>query len=143
MTTDKYDIVLTIGCFDMLHHGHVQLLREMRNIGARVDVIVHDDISMFKNKGKFPVQYIRQRERNLKSIGIVDYVLETKDKDPSSTLNTYLDIKKHKGKKIAFMRGNDWEDFPGKDILEKYNIPIIYKEYTKGISSTKLRDEIS
>ena len=127
----------------MLHEGHVNLLREMRRIGARVDVIVHNDVSIFQNKGKFPVQYIEHRKRNLRKSKLVNYVFETKEKDPSREIETYLDIKTHNNKKIAYMRGNDWQDFPGKKILEKYNIPIIYIDYTKGVSSTKLRDEIS
>ena len=127
----------------MLHKGHINLLREMRKIGARVDVMIHDDVSIFQNKGKFPVQYVEHRKRNLRKSELVNYIFETKCKDPSKEIETYLNVKMHDGKKIAYMRGNDWKDFPGKEILEKYNIPIIYIDYTDDISSSMLRDEIS
>ena len=44
--------------------------------------------------------------------------------------------------KIVYIRGDDWQDFPGKEVLEKHNIPIIFKPYTKGISSSLIRENL-
>lgn len=40
------------------------------------------------------------------------------------------------------MRGNDNINFPGKDVIDEYKIPIKYIEYTKGISSTEIREDL-
>jgi cytidyltransferase-like protein len=42
--------VITVGCFDLFHRGHVALFSHMREHGDRVCVGVHDSQSMFRNK---------------------------------------------------------------------------------------------
>lgn len=39
---NRVDKVYTIGCFDLFHHGHVQLMKRMRELGKKVVVGVHD-----------------------------------------------------------------------------------------------------
>jgi len=131
-------VVLTAAIMDMLHKGHLNLLREMRKSGDYVIVVLHDDKSCFLIKDKIPVQSIKQRVNNLKITGLVDKVLITKSTDPADQFKKV--IKNYKD--ILFIRADDNIDFPGKWILTCNNVPIKYVPYTKGISSTKIREKL-
>ena len=65
------------------------------------------------------------------------------ESDPSVRFSEILSILVRDSNEAIFMRGDDWQDFPGKEVLESKGIKIEYVPYTKGISSTKLRDELS
>lgn len=132
--------VLTIGCFDLLHKGHINLFHNMRQRGEWVIVIVHDDRSIYENKLKFPVQDLDHRMRNIEMTGLVDEMHAVHTADPSDILQKV--ISQHSPEEIVYMRGNDWGDFPGKSVLERNNIKIEFIQYTDGVSSTKLRDEL-
>jgi hypothetical protein len=43
---------------------------------------------------------------------------------------------------VVYVRGDDWENFPGKSVLDQHGIPIEYIPYTTGISSSQRRDEL-
>ncbi len=131
-------VVLTAAVMDLLHEGHQKLLRQMRKAGDKVVVVLHDDRSVFLIKGKVPVQSIEQRAKNLKITGLADQVLITKSVDPADQFVKV--IRKHKD--IIFMRADDNKNFPGKWIIDGYDIPIKYVKYTKGVSSTKLRKKL-
>jgi cytidyltransferase-like protein len=146
----KINIGMTVGCFDMLHKGHVDLFEQMKKAGADcIIVFLHDDKSIFINKGKFPVQNYSQREQNLIDSGYVSQVLKVDMADPSEIIKAYFNGVKLVDdflSKIAnhfYMRGDDWSEFPGKKMLEKLKIPIKIKKYYEGVSSSKLRDEIT
>jgi cytidyltransferase-like protein len=47
----QYDVVVTIGCFDLFHEGHVKLMQRMRSFGHRLIVGLHDDESINLLKG--------------------------------------------------------------------------------------------
>jgi len=123
---------------DLCHEGHLNLLKEMRKRGDKVVVVLHDDKSCFKIKGKIPLQSLKRRIENLKITGLVDKVLTTKDIDPCyifyKVINKYDDV--------VFLRADDNKDFPGKWIIDKYNIDIKYIKYTKGVSSTKIKKHL-
>ena len=61
------DKVYTVGCFDLFHHGHVELLKRMRNYGKRVVVGVHDSRSIYKLKNRVPVDSTEKRMLNVKA----------------------------------------------------------------------------
>ena len=135
--------VVTVGCFDLLHEGHINLFNKMsEKIGWEgynnpyFHVILHDDYSIFQNKGRFPVQNTGHRKYNLEQLGIFPIV--TSDKDPSETIKTLVE----KIGNCMFMRGDDWQDFPGKKMLEELNIPIDFIGYTKEVSSTLIRKDL-
>lgn len=69
-------IVLTNGCFDLLHAGHVDLLAASRNLGDILVVAVDDDDSVRRVKGPGrPVIAARERVRILDAMDAVDYVV--------------------------------------------------------------------
>lgn len=133
-------IILNAGIFDCFHEGHQNLLRKMRLAGEKNVVVIHDDYSCYLIKGKFPIQDTKRRIWNLKMSGLVDKVYLTKSTDPAMEFEKV--IKKYGADNIIYMRGDDCRDFPGKWMLERYNIPIEYVPYTKGISSTQIRNDL-
>lgn len=136
----KYDIALTCGVFDLFHKGHKELFDLMKKNADYLVVVVHDDKSTFENKSKFPVQSKEQRMKNIEALGVINSIMEVQTANPKDTLDKF--IRMNEGKKIVYVRGDDWLDFPGKDIIEKHKIPIIYKKYTEGISSTLIRENL-
>ena len=80
-------IVLTTGCFDLLHVGHVRLLEDAKSRGDFLVVGVHDDKVATKIKGKgYPVHEAPERMEMLASFESVDYVCTIEDMDASALL---------------------------------------------------------
>ena len=121
--------VLTCGVFDCLHEGHKNLLDEMMKLGE-VHVLLHDDYSTFKNKNRFPVQTYKHRKRNLLKYGV---------KKVYKCTTPTPDFRKFVKKNFLYVRGNDWINFPGKEMLDANKIPIKFLPYTEGISTSIIR----
>lgn len=136
----KYDIAITVGVFDMLHQGHIDLIKFMRKRASKTMAFVHDDFSTFDNKDKFPVQHIEHRLKNLQRF--VDDIYTVRNSNPTSELMEIVNFYFQRGDKIVYIRGDDWKDFPGKNFIDIKKIPIIYKKYTEGVSSTKIREQL-
>lgn len=123
---------LTWGAFDILHVGHLNLLRNAKKRCDRLVVCVSDDEYIEKVKGHKPFMKFSDRMNIIKSIKFVDDVdiqtLKFAKKDA---------VKKYKPS-VLFV-GDDWtpETYGG----EGLGIPVVYLPYTKDISSTKLRND--
>jgi glycerol-3-phosphate cytidylyltransferase len=142
-------IVMTCGVFDCFHEGHKNLIKKLYELGDKPIICLHDDKSTYQNKRRFPIQPYNLRRDNLEialdSINPNYYIryeiIEIRDSDPSGTFKILCPkIKEHEP---IFVRGDDWIDFPGKRILQELGIPIEYIPYTKGCSTTQLRDELA
>lgn len=69
-------IVLTNGCFDLLHAGHIQMLQAAKKMGDVLVVAIDDDPSVHRLKGEGrPVISADQRVRILNALDVVDYVV--------------------------------------------------------------------
>lgn len=123
--------VITYGTYDLLHQGHINLLRRAKELGDYLIVGVTSD-SFDKNRGKLNVRNnVLERVAAVKATGYADEVI----------IEDYL------GQKIddiqrydvdIFAIGSDWE---GKfDYLNEY-CKVVYLPRTEGISSTMLREE--
>ena len=64
----RVDKVYTIGCFDLFHYGHVNLIQRMRKLGKKVIVGVHDSRSIYKLKNRVPVDSTEKRMLNVKTV---------------------------------------------------------------------------
>ncbi len=124
--------VITYGTFDMLHYGHINLLRRARELGDHLTVALSTDEfnwNMKKKKCYFPYDIRRQM---LSAIRYVDAVVpeenwEQKVKD----IERYdIDI---------FVMGDDWE---GKFDFLKDKCEIVYLPRTQGISSTQIKQDL-
>ena len=139
-----YKVALTVGVFDMLHQGHVELFNKMLDLADELIVIVHDDYSTFLNKQRFPVQSLDHRLENIEKLlqGKVT-VVRTYNSNPAAEISFVLHQQVQKyNRTVVYVRGDDWKDFPGKNTVEGFKVPIVYKEYTEGVSSTKRRSEL-
>ena len=124
----KFKTVLTYGTFDLLHYGHLEILRRASLLGDKLIVGVSTD-KFNEIKGKTCVLPYQKRKELIESLDYVDKVIPENNWDQKVT-----DIK---GNNIdIFVIGDDWE---GKFDELKDFCEVIYLPRTKGISSTKLR----
>lgn len=76
-------IVMTNGCFDILHAGHVAYLEEARRLGSRLIVAVNDDASVARLKGSGrPINPLADRMHVLAALGAVDWVVPFSEDTP-------------------------------------------------------------
>jgi len=124
----KFKTVLTYGTFDLLHYGHLEILRRASLLGNKLIVGVSTD-KFNEVKGKTCVLPYQKRKELLESLDYVDKVIREDNWDQKVTDIQDNDI-------AIFVMGDDWK---GKfDKLNEF-CEVIYLPRTKGISSTKLR----
>ena len=133
----EFKVALTCGVFDCLHDGHIKLIDTIKQQVDYLVVIVHDDISSFQIKNRFPVQRLGDRLVNLWLSSRADLVVPTFDRLPLNEIDSLVHMSESK---IVYFRGDDCQDWPWKKDLEERKIDIVYLPYTKGISTTELRN---
>lgn len=124
-------IVLTYGTFDLLHHGHENILREAKSHGDVLIVGLSTD-SFNLLKGKSSLDSYEIRKMNLLNTGLVDQVIpeENWEQKENDILKYDVDV---------FVMGSDWK---GKfDYLNEF-CEVVYPNRTEGISSTMLREKL-
>ncbi len=123
--------VITYGTFDLLHQGHINLLRRAKELGDYLIVGVTND-SFDRERGKLNVRNnVLERVESVKATGYADQII----------------IEDYVGQKIddiqkydvdIFAIGSDWEGMF--DYLKEF-CKVVYLPRTEGISSTMLREE--
>ncbi len=84
-------IVMTNGCFDLLHAGHVHYLAQARALGDRLVVAVNDDASVQRLKGESrPIMPLAQRMSVLAALGSVDWVVPFGEDTPADLIADIL-----------------------------------------------------
>jgi len=84
-------IVMTNGCFDILHAGHVQYLSEAVACGDRLIVAVNDDESVRRLKGESrPINTLEKRMEVLAALGSVDWVVSFSEDTPEALICNVL-----------------------------------------------------
>ena len=131
----------TTGVFDMLHIGHLNILRRAKEQCDYLIVGVSTDELVIHDKNKCPIIPFEERCEIVKAIKYVDEVIPQIDKDKLGAYNRML----HKFDKMFV--GSDWQ---GSDAWVKYEqqfaqlgVEIVYLSHTDGISSSILREKIS
>lgn len=77
-------VVMTNGCFDILHAGHVNFLQEAKTLGDRLIVAVNDDASIARLKGPGrPINSLARRMAVLAALSAVDWVVAFSDDTPT------------------------------------------------------------
>lgn len=105
-------IVMTNGCFDLLHAGHVSYLEEARKLGDRLIVAVNDDESVRRLKGPDrPVTPLADRMAVLGGLAAVDWVVPFGEDTPAQTVRRLVPD--------VLVKGGDWapEDIVGSDTV--------------------------
>ena len=130
-------IVFTNGCFDILHRGHVHILREARACGDLLIVGINSDRSVKSIKGASrPILPETDRVELIGAMEMVDYVVLFDDLDP------YLLIAAIKPKVLA--KGGDWnaDKIVGADVVAENGGRIAVIPYLQGFSTTEIIERI-
>ena len=123
--------VITYGTFDLLHPGHINLLRRAKDLGDELYVGLSTD-EFNQMKGKTAVLTYEQRKTVLEAIKYVDHVFPESDWEQKTS-----DIKKYGIS--CFVMGDDWK---GKfDFLKDY-CTVVYLPRTPDISTTDIKQKI-
>ena len=124
--------VITYGTFDLLHYGHINLLKRAKALGDYLIVAISTDEFNWNEKHKKCYFTYEQRKALVEAIRYVDEVI------PENTWEQKVeDVQKYDID--VFVMGDDWR---GKfDFLKEY-CEVVYLPRTAGISTTKIKTEL-
>ena len=120
-------IIFTNGCFDIIHRGHLELLKFCRENGSTVIVGINSDESIKRLKGSHrPVNSEGDRKFLLESLNFIDKVFVFKEDTPYNLIKQL--------KPDIIVKGGDYkiEDVVGNDLCE-----VRIFKYVEGYSTTK------
>lgn len=125
--------VLTYGTFDLLHYGHLRLLKRAKELGDYLIVGLSTD-EFNKLKGKKAFHDFETRKIMLEAVRYVDLVIPEKTwEQKTDDISLYrVDI---------CVMGKDWENSEKFDYLKDY-CELRFLERTEGISTTKIKEEL-
>ena len=131
-------IVMTNGCFDILHSGHVSYLEEAAQLGDRLIVAVNTDRSVTELKGPGrPVNNVNRRMAVLAGLSAVDWVVPFEEDTPQRLIARLLpDI---------LVKGGDYkiEDIAGgKEVIENGG-EVKVLTFEDGVSTTGIIERIT
>jgi D-beta-D-heptose 7-phosphate kinase/D-beta-D-heptose 1-phosphate adenosyltransferase len=127
-------IVLTNGCFDILHPGHVRYLQQAKTLGDRLIILVNDDASVSRLKGpERPINNLATRAEMLSALACVDWVCAFSEDSPREHIcRVSPDV---------LVKGGDYkriEDIEGYDCVAKAGGSTYVLDYVDGCSTTNL-----
>lgn len=128
--------VYTIGCFDLFHRGHQNVLMSLREFGYYIVAGIHDDTSYFKLKNKYTIDNIETRMKNVKPF--VDQIYVIPSTDPELYLKSMVSEQDILSGKCCYARGDDMLQFPGREWVESV-MPVHFVPRTESCSSTLIR----
>lgn len=122
-------IVFTNGCFDLIHVGHLKVLRECKKLGDVLVLGLNSDASVRRIKGpKRPILLERDRAELLAGFDVIDYVVLFKEDTPERLIKLV--------KPDILVKGGDWKAgaIVGADVAKKVvRIPLVKGRSTTGI----------
>lgn len=124
--------VITYGTFDLLHYGHINLLRRAKEMGDYLIVALSTDEFNWNQKKKKCYFSYEERKQLLEAIRYVDLVIPEESWEQKKE-----DIKEFKVD--TFVMGNDWE---GKFDFLKERCEVVYLPRTPDISTTQIKDDL-
>ena len=130
-------IVMTNGCFDILHAGHVLYLNQARQLGDRLIVAVNDDDSVRRLKGAGrPVNPLDRRMTVLSALESVDWVVPFSEDTPEQLICVI--------KPELLVKGGDYrpEDIAGYECVKQAGGEVVVLDYEDGCSTSTLIDAI-
>jgi len=130
-------LVLTNGCFDLLHVGHIMLLSASKQMGDILFVAIDDDASVKKLKGTGrPVLKANERGRILSALDAVDYVVVFS----AHELKNLIEIIRPD----VLTKGSNYtsKEVFGRELVEKYGGRVELIPVTENISSTRIINDI-
>lgn len=125
--------VITYGTFDLLHYGHINLLRRAKAEGDYLIVALSTDEFNWNEKSKKCYFSYEKRKMMLEAIRYVDEVIPEENWEQKRT-----DVHTHNVD--VFVMGDDWE---GKfDFLKEEGVKVVYLPRTPEISTTQIKKDL-
>lgn len=125
--------ILTYGTFDLLHYGHLEILRRAKEMGDYLVVAVStDEFNAIKNKKAY--HSFETRKKMLEAIRYVDLVIPEKTWDQKRN-----DVLEYKIDTVVM--GSDWENNENFECLRDI-CDVVYLPRTEGISTTKIKNDL-
>lgn len=125
--------ILTYGTFDLLHYGHINLLKRAKALGDYLIVALSTD-EFNELKGKKAYHDYETRKLMLEAVRYVDLVIPEKDWEQKVD-----DVKKYYVDTVVM--GDDWLGSNKFDYLKEY-CELVYLPRTQGVSTTKIKEEL-
>jgi rfaE bifunctional protein nucleotidyltransferase chain/domain len=129
--------VVTGGCFDILHAGHVASLRAARELGGCLIVCMNSDQSVQRLKGPSrPIIGERDRANLLCALSCVDAVVMFDDESPAPVMKVL--------RPDIFVKGGDYElaALPEAQLVRTWGGEAILVPYVDGYSTTRLLEQL-
>ena len=126
--------VITYGTYDLLHYGHINLLRRAKEYGDYLIVALSTDEFNWDQKRKKCYFTYEQRKGLLEAVRYVDLVVpeESWDQKRADMHDYHVDV---------FVMGDDWEgEF---DFLEEEGVKVVYLPRTPEISTTQIKQDLN
>lgn len=127
-------VVLTNGCFDLLHPGHLRYLRQARALGDRLIVLVNSDESVRRLKGEGrPINPVKHRMEMLSALECVDWVAPFDEDTPREVICRLLPD--------VLVKGGDYtdiKDIAGHDCVLENGGEVKILKFVEGHSTTNL-----
>jgi D-beta-D-heptose 7-phosphate kinase/D-beta-D-heptose 1-phosphate adenosyltransferase len=141
MVTESHDrnerVIMTNGCFDVLHAGHVAYLEEAKSLGDRLIVAVNDDDSVMRLKGESrPINTLEDRLLVLAGLAAVDWVIPFSEDTPAALIAQVLPD--------VLVKGGDYvpEEIAGaKEVLQNGG-EVRVLSFRDGHSSSRIIDKM-
>tara|TARA_R110000868_G_scaffold380784_1_gene646844 strand:+ start:17975 stop:19411 length:1437 start_codon:yes stop_codon:yes gene_type:complete len=130
-------VVMTNGCFDLIHAGHITYLEQAKALGDKLIVAVNDDASVQKLKGDTrPIMPLAQRMTVLASLKPVDYVVAFSEDTPERLINDVLPD--------VLVKGGDYkaEDIAGGKAVLKNGGEVKVLGFEEGCSTSNIISKI-
>ncbi|MCG6656713.1 bifunctional D-glycero-beta-D-manno-heptose-7-phosphate kinase/D-glycero-beta-D-manno-heptose 1-phosphate adenylyltransferase HldE [Halomonas campisalis] len=126
-------VVMTNGCFDILHAGHVAYLEHARRLGDRLIVAINDDASIARLKGpKRPINPLARRMQVLAGLGAVDWVVPFGEDTPARLIEAVLPD--------VLVKGGDYrpEQIAGGEAVRANGGEVTVLDFEDGVSTTAM-----
>jgi len=130
-------VVLTNGCFDVLHAGHVAYLEEAKSLGDRLVVAVNDDDSVRRLKGESrPINTLQDRLLVLAGLAAVDWVVPFSEDTPASLIAKILPD--------VLVKGGDYkpDEIAGAKEVLQHGGEVRVLSFRDGQSSSRIIDRL-
>ena len=130
-------VMMTNGCFDILHAGHVAFLEEAKALGDRLVVAVNDDASVARLKGEGrPINTLEDRMAVLAGLAAVDWVVPFSSDTPEALICEVLPD--------VLVKGGDYrpEEIAGGECVQRNGGEVTVLRYRDGRSTSWIIDAI-
>ena len=130
--------VVTNGCFDILHVGHVRYLKKTKSFADYLIVLLNSDSSVKAIKGDLrPINNELDRAEILSSLSCVDYVVLFDESSPANLLERI--------KPDVYTKGADYtlETLPEREVVLRNNIKVEFIDFVQGKSTTNIINKIN